>query len=232
MRSWAIVAAALVGATLVAPSGAAHAQAPSAAKPAAASTARAFADRVIEAAQAGDLFENVTTDDLPKVRHRASGLVCLFPDANPASGIQIFPSSVRGADVSCGSFPGGAVLTMYAMKPAKPLTLTQAFALYVTEVRTAHPEAKPPENKELPAVAGTRAEGLTDWLIARFEIMTPQGPAYSRLAVAVVDGWVIEQRLTTRPGQDWKAADRIGEGAMAATLQEMIPGAKGGPSGA
>lgn len=197
-----------------------------AAAPQAQTAASAFADRVIETAQASDVFENVTSDAVPRVRHKASGMPCFFLGSHPESSVTVFPGSARGADVACGSFPSGLVLTMYAVKPPKPLTLREALAMYIAEVRTAHPDAKPPEEKALPALSGTRAEGLTDWLIARFQFSTPTGPVYSRLAVAIVDGWVVEQRLTTNPGQDWIAADRIGEGAMVGTLQEMIPGAQ------
>ena len=44
----------------------------------------AMADRLIAKADASAWFENVTDDAVPSVRHRRSGLVCLF-DANEAS---------------------------------------------------------------------------------------------------------------------------------------------------
>lgn len=187
-----------------------------------AKTPEAVADQLIEAAKAADVFENVTSDQMAKVRHKASGMNCYFLNAHPGNSLRVYEGGERGSDVSCGSYPAGMVLTMFAVRPPRTLTLQQATAQYIAEVRNLHPDAKPPENKDLPPLQGMRGDGLPNWMIARFQISTPQGPAYSRLAVSLVDGWVVEQRLTTYPGQDWAAADRVGEGAMVLTLQDMV----------
>ena len=55
---------------------------------------------------------------------------------------------------------------------------------------------------------------------ARFTYKDHGEPAYSRVSVGIVRGWMIEQRITA-PAAEAMAADLIGEIGMIAALDRM-----------
>ena len=191
-----------------------HAGASDRDSPAATASARRMAASIITAANAGDLFDNVTNSSSPTVRHKASGLTCYF-DSNPQSNIRIFPGLPRGDDVSCGSYAGGAVETLYATRPRRPMTLDRAFTVYRREVLAANPTAKTYDGPVAATAPGV--PDLPERRTARFEYMFQGHPVFSRLSVAIVGDWIIEQRVSG-PQVKAQEIDALGEDLMVVAL--------------
>lgn len=79
--------------------------------------ARDEADRLIAAAQAGDVFENITDDRFPTVRHRQSGMRCLFEPGDPQNRLVALEGQLpRGDDAACNGRTGGIQMTLYATR--------------------------------------------------------------------------------------------------------------------
>jgi hypothetical protein len=198
---------------------AAHAAAAAAEAPASPeeiAKARAYADQLIAQAGAQDLFENITTDAVPKIRHKASGLTCGF---DPGPEVRIFVGSnlPRGDDVGCESMMVDFKVSIYATRAPDPLTLDQATALYVDLIRRAHPEAKPftGQSAEISVQSGPPVRTV------RFVIKGPDGkPQFTRMAVAIVGPWKIDQRVTG-PLENAMSGDLFGGIEMTMVLQDM-----------
>jgi hypothetical protein len=157
-----------------------------------------YAASLIAAAEAEDLFDIVPGEDqagenLARVRHRASGLVCLFGPGR-SNQLHVFPSLDRGEDVACDSTAIGEAQTIYATRYPGPTTLEDQLDGAVAAIRARIRNLQPmqatmdivPEETALP-----------DQLSARFTYAGPNGIArYTRVSVAMVDGWVIKLRYT------------------------------------
>ncbi|RYG13123.1 MAG: hypothetical protein EON96_12985, partial [Caulobacteraceae bacterium] len=109
-------ALALAGAVLVAPS-IAHTM-PDGAPAAILTAASLEADRLIAATHAPALFENVSSDGLARVRHKASGLVCSFLPGQSSNTLVVYPPGRLpfGDDVGCNADFGKVYLTYYATR--------------------------------------------------------------------------------------------------------------------
>ncbi|RZJ31833.1 MAG: hypothetical protein EON85_02730 [Brevundimonas sp.] len=92
--------------------------APAPATPEQVAAARTEADRIIAAAGAADLFTNITGNANPMVRHRGSGLICIFRNVPEIDRITIYPGGQRGDDVGCNTVDpaNGAETTVYATR--------------------------------------------------------------------------------------------------------------------
>jgi hypothetical protein len=179
--------------------------------------AKAYADDLIRKSGAADLFENATTGPRPLVRHKASGLLCAFvEDSN--NEIQLYDGGPRGSDVGCMSHAQGALLSMYAWRPPAPMTLDQAYAKYMGEIRRDHAPVKTLKEGLEPPPAGSKVPPLRNGL---FELNMNGKTANSRLSVAVVNGWVVEQRLTSPPIFADRL-DKMGETVMRQTVTAMV----------
>lgn len=191
--------------------------------PEAMAKAHAFADGKIKAVQAGDLFEVVDYKGIPTARHLRSGLRCHF--LGDADLIHIVPSKLpRGDDVGCSMHVNGFTETFYATRFPGSVTEDQAMATYQNEVTQVHPDAKLLEGadhdvKLPPQLMARFPEIRTE----RYEINFQGKPTYSRLSVAVVNGWVLEQRLTG-PIEQADEGDRMGSTDMLRNVNWMHGG--------
>lgn len=157
---------------------------------------REEADALIASAQASDLFENLSRPDTNIViRHKASGLVCLFNPHQPGNRLMVFPGSSRGDDIGCTTNGSAGTRSWYA-KRSTGKTLDQEFEGYVREVKTLDGKLKP---YEMPAdIAASpllkllAAPKLPPYRIARFV----DDKTYTSVTVSVINGWVIEHRYS------------------------------------
>ena len=152
--------------------------------------ARAEADRLIAAADAGDVFENVSEGREPRARHLASGMVCRFQMGEEQSLIMVFPSPVpRGDDVGCNVGAGDTSRSIYATRYGDlDVSPQQAMDLAIYQIQQRFPDARPYEQ---PVVTITR-EGAEPSRIAAFSI----DRAYTQVMIADVGDWSIKERLT------------------------------------
>lgn len=173
---------------------AAWAQKADPATPAQLAAAKAHADAVIAAAGAGDLFVNVSEDGIPKVRHKASGLICSFSgDENDR--ITIYPASPgipRGDDVGCGSWVLNTEITIYATRYADRYTPEQIIGDAIAAIRQRLPDARPHAG----GISVASREGMTAPLAAGFDIDPNGTPRLTLVFVAHQGPWSFKARAT------------------------------------
>ena len=195
-----------------------------AATPEAMAKAHDFAEGKIKAAQVEDLFEVIDYKGIPTARHLKSGMRCHF--LGDADRLEVFSTDVpRGDDVGCSMHVDGFTLSFYATRFPRPKTLDDAMAKYVGDVFKVHPDTKVistpdlatqiPQDPARPQFPEIRTQ--------RFEVNFNGAPTYSRLSVAVINDWVLEERLS---GPLEKAADgdKLGSLEMARNVNWMHGG--------
>lgn len=184
------------------------------------SEARAEADRLLQAGDAADLFDNISTDDAPTLRHRASGMVCTFTAGAPINRVIVFPSSLpRGDDVGCNTGNRtDATSTLYATRFGERTTAQEQVDGALRSVRVRFPDAR-----EAPGPsATTNTPGLPARSSGRLIVPGEDGsPVVARVSAAVFGDWVIKLR-TSGPGANVVAADLMGELMMTTALQRML----------
>ena len=197
-------------------------QATAAGKPQPKSTpeaARAEAAGLIARAAAGAVFEDVTKDTLPSLRHKPSGFICTFEPGQPDNALTIFPGKTPGDDVACTTRSNNALNVMYVTKFAVALSVDDALRVYLTEIKRAHPDVE--GAKGTFGDMSTNRPGSPQRRTARLTYAMNGEKAFSRVSVAVINGWVIEQRITA-PLADAMGADLLGEILMMGAVERMV----------
>jgi hypothetical protein len=180
--------------------------------------ARAEAAVLVARAGAGDLFEDASKDNLPGLRHKLSGFVCTFEPGQADNAVTIYPGGTRGEDVSCTTRSVGAINTMYMTKFPVVLSADDALKVYLREIKQAHPDVAMATGTF--GNMTTNAPSAPARRTARLTYAMNGEKAFSRLSVAVVNGWVIEQRITA-PLADAMTADLLGEVMMMGSVDRM-----------
>lgn len=168
--------------------------------------ARAEGEALLAQARAADLFEDLTDADAQdiKLRHRASGLICVFNPGESVNRVIVFDGAVRGDDIACAT--GGEVgeRTLYATRtPGRPLA--DAFAKDVEAVKTSHPgwvEYRLPDGTDSPVLAMLNIPPMPPSKTARF-IADHQ---YASVSTAVVKDWTLTFRFNCAEDQADPAA--------------------------
>lgn len=155
--------------------------------------AKTEADRIIAAAEAGDVFVNITGNAIPTVRHRASGLICHFRGSPETDRILIFPNSARGDDVGCATRDPDVWVetTWYATRYTPMLTEQAILDDAMSAIRNRFPSARPFDGE----VSSAEIEGVTlisDALV----IETNMGTLFTMAAVEHQDGWSFKARAS------------------------------------
>ena len=145
---------------------------------------------------AGDLFDNLTGPDSQdiQIRHKASGLICVFNPGAPSNRLLLFDAPVRGDDFACST--GGAVgeRTLYASHtPGR--TLADAFAHDVAQVKSSYKDVadyRLPPDTDSPVLQMLGVPPMPPSRTARF-IADHQ---FTSVSSAVVKDWSLEFRFT------------------------------------
>lgn len=160
--------------------------------------AKAEGERILAEARASDLFENVTADDgATRLRHKASGMVCIFEAAASGNVVRVYPPSImtpnRGDDVSCGNTMMGATFTLYATRYRTMPTEAQDMASSVAGIRTNWTNVQPLEG----AFGVASVEGRPVPLFAAFKGRHPYGwDAATFVILTHIDGWSFKTRAS------------------------------------
>ena len=161
--------------------------------------ARAYADTLIDAANAGAHFVNKTDSAVPEVEHLASGMRCLF-NTNGHDRILLFPSQndriPLGDDVGCASQEEALVVetTSYATRYRPLPSEDTVVADSVRAIRNRWPDAIPFEG----ALALMSSAGEETPKFAAFKVTTSQGPMLTMVLVDHVGEWGFKVRATGR----------------------------------
>jgi hypothetical protein len=190
-----------------------------------AAAARATADAAIVRLGMGDYFANATDADLPRVRHKASGLSCLV-DADPAKfGITLGQGLPPGDDVTCSRTMLGQE-TLRAVRFAKPPSLGDAMSDAVKSLKAEVERAKPYKGAAASA-ASSLAEGMR-MDTARFTGRQGGKPVYARVSVLVMGDWVFVQKMIAPAGQT-DAAELLADVELVMAMLDLMitnPGAR------
>jgi hypothetical protein len=182
-----------------------------------------FALELIAEANAEGVFEAAPSEHDVVVRHIQSGLVCWMPEDN-TNALTIFPQSVRGEDVACDSHSESEFQTLYATRYPRPAGLDEVFEGAIGALLHRFPDGapyKPGAIKGAPALGPAPRGSRT----ARFVIVGEDGlRRYTRVSLAVIDGWVLKLRYTRIAEDDFAliAAEETAEISWIAALDQFM----------
>ncbi len=175
-------------------------------------TASAEADRLIAGTGAADLFENVSSDGMAKVRHKASGLVCSYLPGAENNALALFPSDLpRGDDVGCNADIGPAFITYYATRYGPGYSATDSINDAVAAIRNRFPDARPHQGM---TASIQPPDGVTETGFAGLLIGPANQPRYTMARTAKVGEWIFKQRVTGDGGEDAIMANQIVTGTF------------------
>ena len=186
--------------------------------------ARAEGDALLAQASASDLFDNITADDAQdiKLRHKASGLLCIFNLAQPSNRVVVFDGPERGGDIACATGGAAGERTLYASHtPGR--TLADAFAHDLGDVNRSHPGAEPysfPPGTESPILQMLALPPMPPSKTARFIV----DHTFTSVSSAVVRDWSLEFRFTC-PEEHQDEAAVVVQPTLWITILAQVSGA-------
>lgn len=176
------------------------------------SAAFAEAEALIASTGAPDLFENVSSEGMPKVRHTASGLVCVFMPGAPNNTLMVFANGApRGDDVGCNADAGPAYITYYATRYGPGYSAADSVNDAVAAIRNRFPDARRYEG--LTASVSPPAQ-VTETAFAALLIGPRDRTRYTHALTAKVGEWIFKQRMTGDGDEEAIMANQIVTGAM------------------
>jgi len=153
-------------------------------------SATAGAEALIQAENVAGLFDALPNPNARLVRHRRSGMMCLFVEGSTAK-LEVYDPQRNGDDVSCSQLQSnGADLTMFATRKEASAEqwLGSAQRSLATWAWSAPPQ---PLGKEVAATDSPFPRSQ-----AAYIGVLRSRPTFVRLATArTPDGWLIKQRL-------------------------------------
>ncbi len=191
----------------------------------------AIASGMIAAAGADGLFE-LFDDGQVSLRHVSSGMICRFPSGSSGGRIVLFPGLPRGDDVACDVADGRETTTLYATRLPFETSLDDLIASAETALRQRFPDAR-----AYSAAAEAAADGILPPIrTAQFMVTRSDGALmYTRVSVALVNGWAIKQRYTSLAPDDAAALQgeltsrAIWRGALGEIVARPSPDAEQAP---
>ena len=192
---------------------------------------QAVAQRLIAAGDgdAAAYFSNVTPPGgPPTVRHRRSGLTCVFTSLQQAT-ISVFPrspSAVQGDDVGCNMTvgPGGYIETIYATRYSPPLSAEQVLAGADQAMQRRYRDmvARPGDDRPPAQLSARDAADLPPVVSRRYLATDSNGHRiFTRASVATVGDWTVMLRFSA-DASDADAADRWANEAFARVVLSVV----------
>jgi hypothetical protein len=183
-------------------------------------SAKNNAAALIAAAQVSDLFEDITDSDHTVVRHRASGFQCDF-NGTPGERLVVFPSSLpRGDDVGCSLQYRGVTVSLDVARYQPTPALDDITTAFWKSILRAHPDAKSFTFQGGHAEAVPRPN-FPKMRTVLFSFDEDGQQRFSRLCVAILNGWVVEERATSSI-DNAGFADVYGQAEMIISVTPMI----------
>ncbi len=208
------IAVPLLAVLLAAPAGVAQ----TAATPDQVAEARASADRLIAQADAGAWFENITTDAVPTVRHRPSGMTCRFAGETRYDYIRIFDPQADspGDDVGCNTRAPEGDFSSYATRYADQFSAAEILEDALAAIVGRFPEAKPHSG----LLSAASLPGWEPTQVGGFDVVVEGKPRLTLALVTHKGEWSFKGRAT-----GW--ADNPNYGTIASlTFLQTLPGAQ------
>jgi len=152
------------------------------------------AQALIDGAGAPELFENLSVGNDMKIRHKASGLVCVYSPGERSNSLLLFPGSPQGDDVGCNADSGNIYMTVYATRYQPAISVDEAIESAANGIRSRFPDARPYSGPVLvPDVPDSVGEpGYVAFLVGQGD-----RTLYAHARVAKVGEWMFKQRMST-----------------------------------
>jgi hypothetical protein len=177
--------------------------------------ARAHADALIARAGVADLFENVTTTDVARVRHRPSGLTCSFK-GHPDDQLSVSEEPKSRTDVAqCLAVMDGVTVKTNVVRLPRPLPVDYEAALFIGAFQAEHPDARP-----VPATVEVQPQDGPPIQSARFVYRDGAARRYAYVGVAVVNGWTII-KVAIGPQDQAKTIDMVGGAGLSGEVNDI-----------
>ena len=159
--------------------------------------ARSQADRIIAEADAEGVFENVTRDALPRLRHLQSGMTCVFSPGATRNVARIFPVSAtapgRGDDVGCNTNFDGAAVTTYATRIMPMPSVDEDMRATIASIMQTWPNAEALDGEF--QIATGEGQAKPAFVALRYERSSGQDVASFAL-ISHVENWSFKLRAT------------------------------------
>ena len=185
------IAAALIIATVSAPAVQAHTADPAQSER---SAAWREAQALIDGVDAPELFENLSVGNDMRIRHKASGLVCVFSPGEQNNSLRLFPGLPQGDDVGCNADVGNIYMTVYATRYRPAISVEDAIESAANGIRNRFPDARPYSG---PVLVPDVPDGAGEPGYVAFVVGQGDRSLYAHARVAKVGEWIFKQRMST-----------------------------------
>lgn len=177
----------------------------------------AIATGLIGDSGADGVFEVYPSEHDVVVRHIRSGLICRMPEDH-ANRLIVFPQAARGEDVACETSDGRETIRVFATRFSFPTTLQAQIDGASAAIVRQHPDAHPINLSTAVALTGLPESRSAQFIISNGGVRT-----YTRVSVAVINGWVFKMRYTAPAADDTAAreAAQLSGRFWAGVLQEL-----------
>ena len=185
--------------------------------------ARAEADALIAAAGADGVFENVTADTVPTLRHVQSGLTCHFTPGEATNSVTVYPDEaglLRGENVGCNTRGQGMDATVYATRYAGRYPASAVARDSAAVILHRWPEAEAHEGG-FPLFTAPDREDPPEHAV--FRVTMGNAPYVTFVLVQDEGEWSYKLR-GTREGEDVMAAGMTGSMMLMNALRDLGDG--------
>ena len=178
-------------------------------------------DAIMKASSAGRVFTNDTRRGLPAARHNDSGLRCVFEKSAAGNEIVWIGSIDGGGGVGCNSRPAGFRQSLEAVRLGRSQTLETVFDGAVRNI-TWGQDARPhdPSSMTVRVEPGIGGKAPPEPRTAGYLVRKAGGEVYSRVSVAIIGDWVIQQKFEA-PAERAEEAALLADVVMSTTLIDL-----------
>lgn len=159
-------------------------------------------DRLLQAANAADLFvnESASADGAIILRHKASGYRCVFNPGKSVNAVNVYPGSQRGDDVGCSTQTISDIRTLYLTRSSE--TTAREAESAALAIQTRYRGARGADLSGNRGMFELSGRELPEHKTVGFE--TPN--SYEQVTVGVIDGWAVKYRFSSPPGTSGRSA--------------------------
>jgi hypothetical protein len=180
--------------------------------------ARKMGDDLVRRAEIAAAFENVTTDAVVRLRHRASGLLCVAPRAVVVSPTTEIPAFDPVGEENCVSAVNGFQNDLTIIADTHKLTAAQAVAAVAERLAGQKPDlALLPDNRPQRFAGFGRPQPAS----ARLSPRDGFNGGYIYLTAAVINGWVVIDEVQGQPTRA-DAAEETGQAEIEDAISNLV----------
>ncbi len=174
------------------------------------------AQALIDGTEAPELFENLSSGDRMSIRHKASGLVCVYSPGERNNSLMLFPGLPLGDDVGCNADAGNIYMTVYATRYGASMSTADATESAAGGIRNRFADARPYVG---PVVVPQVPEGVGDQGFVAFVLGQGDRTLYAHARLAKVGEWIFKQRMSTPEPMAMGAEALLSSGRWTAVLE-------------